>query len=132
MKLQKKFLFKKRKMIKKILGVKQGTSNDLVYIELGRSDIISRIKDLQFMFNEKISQVTVEEAILASAYEMCKDLPIISCYKKLRSDNKAINKTNRINSVKISNASMCIRYRQLCNLDIPNNILYDSYINDKY
>ena len=32
-------LIQERKMIKRILGVKQGTSNDLVYIELGRSDL---------------------------------------------------------------------------------------------
>ena len=43
-------LIKERKMLKRILGVKQGTSNDLIYIELERPDIISRIKDLQYKF----------------------------------------------------------------------------------
>ena len=33
-----------RKVLKRILGVKKGTSNDLIYIELDRTDIISRIK----------------------------------------------------------------------------------------
>ena len=125
-------LIQERKLLKRILGVKQGTSNDLIYIELGRCDIISRIKDLQFKFNEKINKATFQEAILAHAYAKCKDLQIISYYTNLRSDNKITNKTNRINSLNISNSTTCIRYRQLCNPDKINPILYDSYNNDKY
>ena len=125
-------LTQERKLLKRILGVKQGTSNDLIYIELDRCDIISRIKDLQYNFNKKYSHATFQEAVLAHAYAKCKDLQIISYYTNLRSDNKIRNKTNRINSLNISNSTTCIRYRQLCNPDKINSILYDSYNNDKY
>ena len=37
-------LVQQRKVLKIIIGVKKGTSNDLIYIELDRTDIISRIR----------------------------------------------------------------------------------------
>ena len=39
-----------RKLLKRILGVKSGTTNDLIYHELRRGDIVSRIKHKQCRF----------------------------------------------------------------------------------
>ena len=41
-----------RKILKTILGVKQGTSNDHVYLELSRPDIVSKIKDRQKFYTK--------------------------------------------------------------------------------
>ena len=46
-----------RKALKAILKVKAGTSNDLVYHELRRGDIISKIKDRQYKFFQKVSHL---------------------------------------------------------------------------
>ena len=44
------------KALKSILKVKKGTSTDLVYYELRRPDIVSRIKDRQYKFFKKLSE----------------------------------------------------------------------------
>ena len=123
-------LIQERKLLKRILGVKKGTSNELIYIELNRPDIISKIKDLQYNFNQKVSKTSSEDAIVADAYNMCKELPIYGYYNSLRADNQKCNKFDRITSVRNSNATMCLRYRNLFNLN-QTCIIYDSYLNDE-
>ena len=124
-------LGQERKLLKRILGVKHGTTNELVYIELNRSDIISKIKDLQYNFNQKISKTSVEDAIAAQAYNMCKDLPIYRYYNDLCAENQKLNKSNRITNVRNSNASMCLRYKNLFNYENQTSIIYESYLNDE-
>ena len=121
-------LSQERKLLKRILGVKSGTTNELIYLELNRPDIISKIKDFQYNFNQKVSKTSFEDAIVAHAYNMCKELPIYGYYNSLRSDNQKCNKTDRITSVRNSNASMCIRYRNLFNLENPTGIIHEGYL----
>ena len=102
-------LTQERKMLKIILGVKKGTSNDLIYIKLKQPDIISRTKDLQYKFNQKICTTQIEDAVVANAYAMCKELPVYKYYNQLSSDNQKVNKSNRITNVKNSNSSMFLR-----------------------
>ena len=52
------------KALKSIMKVKQSTSNDLIFFELGRANIISRIKDLQSKFYNKISKLQHDQAIV--------------------------------------------------------------------
>ena len=61
-------LVQERKVLKRILGVKKGASNDLIYIELDRPDIISRIKDLHHKFSKKVITTSSEDAIVAHAH----------------------------------------------------------------
>ena len=61
------------KAVKSIMRVKQFTSTDLIYFELDRADIVSKVKDLQFKFFSKISifniivifMVTIKKIIAA-------------------------------------------------------------------
>ena len=45
--LEKKLISIELKCLKAILCIKKSTTNDLVYHELGRGDIMSKIKDMQ-------------------------------------------------------------------------------------
>ena len=52
-----------RKVIKSCLGVKQGTSNDILYIELNNGDIKSTIMQRQYNFYKKFQALNAEDAI---------------------------------------------------------------------
>ena len=119
-----------RKLLKRILGVKKGTPNDLIYIELKRTDIISRIKDLQYKFNQKIYTTSVEDAVVAHAYNMCKHLPLFKYYNHLCADNQKANKSNRKTNVDNSPLSMHLRYKAMFHLENRSNIIYDRNINE--
>ena len=70
-----------------MLGVKSGMTNDLIYHELRRGDIISRIKDKQCRFYRKLLQMPSDEAIFCNILEMCKNDKFISYYKNLHDHN---------------------------------------------
>ena len=124
-------LIKERKMLKRILGVKQGTSNGLICIELERPDIISRIKDLQYKFGIKVNSFQTETAVVAKALEMCKHLEIYKYYNEIPADNQRANKICRITKIRKSSATMSSRYKDLCCLK-KNDILYENHINEDY
>ena len=50
--------------LRRILKVKTGTSIDLIYFELNRADIISRMRDAQFMIYKNLSAITHNAAIV--------------------------------------------------------------------
>ena len=56
-KVKKVLLETEKKALKSCLGVKAGTSTDLVYQEINRPDIIASINDRQFKFAEKIKKL---------------------------------------------------------------------------
>ena len=72
-----------KKALKAIIKVKSGTTNDLVYHESCREDIISRIKDCQHKFFMKVSQLPQEDAIVQSILAICKNNDIITYYSSL-------------------------------------------------
>ena len=77
--------------LKRCLQVKNGTTNDIIYIELNKSDIISTIKDRQYNFNKKIENLDSSEAIVKSIWEMCENNSTSNMkhhYSNVRSDNK--------------------------------------------
>ena len=122
-------LKEEREILKRILGVKRGTSNDHIYIELSRPDIVSRIKDRQYNFFSKILLLPEEDAIVKQMITYCKDLPICEYYNKLINTNKTDNINNRRQRVVNSQSSMDIRYTSLCD---ENFIIYNSFLPEKY
>ena len=63
--IQKQILEIERKAIKALLGVKLGTSEDIIYTEINRADIIAVIKDRQHKFINKIIKLNCEEAVVS-------------------------------------------------------------------
>ena len=66
-----------QKALKAVLRVISGTSNDLVYNELKRPDIISRIKDSQRKFFQRLVKLDDNDAIVKSFISLCQNTPII-------------------------------------------------------
>ena len=105
-----------QKALKAVLRVKSGTSNDLVYNELKRPDIISRIKDSQRNFFQRLVKLDDNDAIVKSF--VCQNTPIIDYHLSLPSDYKLNNVKNRERKIAESGSSMLRYYASL--IDIQN------------
>lgn len=120
--------------LKRCLGVKSGTSNDLVYIELQQPDIISCIKDRQHKFHQKIMQLTPENAVVKSIWELCDrnedTKQFTEYYKFLEKDNRHNNINSKRNNINNSTNTMDKRYIELIGLNhchtLYNSTLIDS------
>ena len=86
------------KALKRILGVKKGTPNHLVYIELKRPCIIAQIKALHYkFFNDKIMKHSENDALVKNLLNICIEynLNIIKYYNSLKNDHIHEDKTNQ-------------------------------------
>ena len=118
--------------LKRCLQVKNGTTNDIIYIELNKSDIISTIKDRQYNFSKKIENLDSSEAIVKSIWEMCENNSTSNMkhhYSNVRSDNKKVNLAERKQKVQNSTSTMCIHYREVVGIKF-SDILYKSTLKD--
>ena len=118
-------------LLKSVLGVKKGTSNDLVYHELKRGSIVAKLMDRQHKFCRKIEQLNVEDALVRCLWNKCQHLNIVKYYKSLKNDYLAQNIINRTNSLISSDKAMIVRYKNLIGLN-ENNCIYDSDAIDSY
>ena len=119
-----------QKALRAILKVKQGTTIDLMYNELKRPDVISRIKDSQFNFYEKVKNLDDEEAVVKSILELCKDTPIVEYYESLSSGNKEENIRQREVRILQSTASMTQYYASIVDVNVKSNI-YTNFVDDR-
>ena len=116
-------------LLKSLLGVKQGTSNNLVYHEIKRGSVITMIKDRQEKFIKKIKSLHEEEALVKCVWNLCQHLNICQYYNNLTSSNYIQDIANRINIISTSEKSMDIRYCELIGLN-ETNCIYDSDVVD--
>ena len=125
-----------RKALKAILGVKQATTDVIVYAELNRAEVSALIRDRQVTFWKKFQELTIEDAISKLIYnfyrEYCGTVQGNMCtyYDSLRVDNKGDNLNMIGGRIINSAASMCVRYRSV--IGIPENpiFLYTSLTNE--
>ena len=128
--IEKRLLLTERKILKRILNVKKGTPDDLIYHELQRGDIVSKIKDKQCKFFKRISSLNNEDAILKSFTGICSDTGIIQYYNNLHDQHVELNKIERYNRILNSDTTMATRYR---NMNLFNfSTIYNTYLNDKF
>ena len=116
------------KAVKAIMGVKKGTSNDLVFYELRRSSIIARIKDRQHNFYKKLSDLSVENAIVKMVMEQCRDSEMIRYYENLPDKNMERELREREERLITSELSMPTYYREIGMMekcDIYSSMLCD-------
>ena len=118
------------KALKSILKVKQSTSNDLIFFELGRANIISRIKDLQFKFYNKISKLQHDQAIVKYIVDLCANEDIILYYHCLHGHHQDDDRNIRRDLILHSDKSMTMYYRSITTLTKP--CLYSSYLPDYF
>ena len=128
--LEKKLKDLEIKALKTILQVKKGTTNDLVYHELRRPSILERIKDLQYNFFRKLTEIPEDEAILKTIINKCRDSRFIRYYISLNAKNAERDIEDRSKRIAESQSSMCSYYRELDLMgktEIYNSMLYDYY-----
>lgn len=127
--IEKELRITEQKALKAILQIKTGTSNDLIYNELERPDIISQIRDLQHGFYQNIDLLTEHDAMVKAFIRICSTTSIIQYYTSLHGNNKADNIRERKNRISTSDSAMTIYYRELLNIE-KKPIIYDSFMND--
>ena len=129
--VEKKLRLDEQKALKAILKVKSGTSTDLLYNELKRPDVISRIKDSQYRFYHKVKDLNENEAVVRSILELCKETPIVEYYESLQEFNQEMNIEERTNRIRNSERSMPQYYNEMVNVDEKSKI-YSNFVDDRY
>ena len=126
-----------RKALKSCLGVKQGTSNDIIYAEVNKADIISVIKHRQYSFYKKFKNLSIIDAVACQMWNIYENVPndgnpkrFFDYYNSLIDNSTECNKNYRISKLSDSTKSMDIRYKIVCNMKY-NDHLYNSMINDQ-
>ena len=127
--VSKKLLTIELTLLKYALGVKRSTSNDLVYQELHRGDITSKIMDRQKKFINKINNLSDNEAVVKCIWNRAQHLKIYKYYNSLTIDNYEENKINRLHKLEQSDRTMDVRYKELIGLN-SENCLYTLYVDD--
>ncbi len=122
-----------KEALKRCLGVKGSTMNDLVYLELQRADMVAHVKDRQHKFYNKIVKLTTDESVVKSIWNLCKSMEVTSSftsyYESLQKDNKSIDISNRKAKVINSGQSMCTRYTTIVGTNYCH-VLYQSALQD--
>ena len=118
------------KALKAILGIKKGTSNDLIFHELRRGTIIARIKDRQHNFYKKLSELSAENAIVKMIMEKCKDSEMIRYYESLAGDFITDEMRMREDKITASQLSMPQYYKEIGMM--KESGIYSSMLNDYY
>ena len=118
-----------KKALKAILKVKSGTTNDLVYYELRRGDIVAKIKDWQYRFYQKVSQLPPGEAIVTHALSLCKETSIVEYYENLHDHHVVDDCVEREERIRSSTSSMIVYYVNL--VSDEKSCIYDSFLCDE-
>ena len=123
------------KCTKIYLGHKKGTTEDIIYTEINRCNIIEYIKQRQFNFFQKFKRLGNEESSAKCIFEKYLNLEIdnkhfLEYYNNLNYQDLSENMQIRRNRIFASNNTMQIRYRNLFNCRF-NETLYDSYRNNR-
>ena len=118
-------------LLKSALGVKQGTPNNIVYNELKRGSIVSRIKDCQAKFIDKVENLDEQECLAKCVWNFCQslDLEYPQYHDELSNDNCKRDIEERTTTLQESNKTMDVRYRDLIGLP-GKHVLYDPYTSD--
>ena len=121
------------KALKACLGVKSGTTSDVIYAEINRPDIISIIQDRQYNFRMKIENLNKDEALMKEVWDLCDQQDnenLCHYYRNIQCNNAASNLNNRKSNIELSDQTMNIRYRSMIGFTNPT-ILYDSCLDDE-
>ena len=115
--------------MKRCLGVKSSTPDDIIYIELNRGDIVASIKDRQCKFFQKLFTLEEGSAIILDVLELCKELAIVKYYEDLSDDHRTQNLIEKRQSCANGMGTYSIRYTQLTDLNYCPAI-YESFMRE--
>ena len=130
-----RILLTERKALKRCLGVKLGTTDDIIYFEIKRPDIISLIKIRQRKFMNKLIAIepnmAIVKAIILRYMHMDNPGNMIHYYFSIPDNVTEENIREREERIKISDSTMHKRYRLISNLSYAQS-LYKSNVDDEY
>ena len=116
-------------LLKSVVGVKKGTPNDLVYHELNRGSIVTKLMDRQEKIIKKIKALNEEDALVKCFWNRSQNLEVYEYYDELTDRNYEQDKFNRFQRILACDKTMDIRYCELIGLT-ESNCIYDSYAVD--
>ena len=126
-----------RKALRACLGVKKGTPDDILYVEINKPDIIASIYLRQHNFYRKFIELDSGTCTAKSIWQKfmmvddTMDKSFLEHYELMEPQPLCYNIEKKRNNIAISTKAMLIRYRELFNLEY-NDILYNSMVDDAY
>ena len=118
-------LIEERKILKKILQVKSNTPSEIIYIELNRVNIITKIKHMQFKFLKKFKLLKCEDSISRRILESCHHLDIHRYYESLKNDIHQRFMMQIKEQLYASTTTYCTRYVDISDCKY-NAFIYDN------
>lgn len=100
-----------------------------MYYEMRSGDIVSRIKDRQCKFYEKLKEIPTGDAIVLQILDLCRGIPIIDYYEQLHNQNVEDDISNREERIRGSTASMVVYYLSI--VTDEKSCIYSSLLCDK-
>ena len=120
-------LLLERKFLKRILGVKSNVPDDLLYLELDLSDILTLVKQRQYNFYQNLLKLGEEESICRKLVSLFHYLPMFDYYRGLRENAVKRSKASRIEQSRNNTNTLSERYHKLIDLKY-NHIIYNSFL----
>ena len=100
------------------------------YNELKRPDIISKIKDIQYNFFQRLVRLNETDALVKSIMNLCYNTSIMEYYISLNANNRSLNMRDREMKIFNSNSSMLQYYSSIVNV-IEKCSIYNNFIDDR-
>ena len=126
--ISKEILLMERQALKRCLGVKSSTPDDILYIELNKATMVNTIKDRQHRFFAKLATLD-GYAIVCDILDMCADLDVVQYYNQLSDTHCSDEITERRRRMTQAESTYIKRYRDITSLDYCN-ALYETYIRE--
>ena len=122
-------LAEERKMLKRILQVKSNTPDNIIYVELNRCDVVTKIKSRQYNFYLKFKQLNQEVSTARRILSLCFQLDICKYYESLKATLVDSVKDDMKTEIRNSNATYKMRYHDITGC-LYNSSLYNEYMNE--
>ena len=110
-----------RNALRAILGVKDSTPEDLIYVETDRTDIMIHIILRQYNFFQGFKNLTAQEAIAKEIWDIYSQMPVhgpmFEYYESLSSPSPEGDMNARKTRIRNSDKSMHVRYNNLIGCD---------------
>ena len=113
-------------LLKRILNVKKGTCNDIIFYELKRPNIVSKIMDRQYAFFQKLFSLSKDDAVIQKLITLCRNCSIMN----LHGNNPSIFLATLENKIHFDNSSMILYYRNL--IKPETSCIYQAFVVNYY
>ena len=121
-------LLMERAALKRCLGVKASTPDDIVYTEVNRANIVNKIKEQQYQFFTKLADLD-GAAIVCDILEMCAELDVVKYYNELTNRHCEDEIQQRKERMNQAESTYVRRYVELTNQEYCH-ALYESYLRE--